>query len=43
MDGGRAGGGRELGAQNLGTDAVCEPGAVNPVCVWLRADYFPVT
>ena len=41
---GVAGGGRELGAQNPGTDAVCEPGAVNPVCMWLRADgYFPVT
>ena len=41
---GVAGGGRELGAQNPGTDAVCEPGAVSPVCVWLRADgYFPVT
>ena len=38
MDGAGMGGSRELGAQNPGTDAVCEPGAVNPVCVWLHAD-----
>lgn len=32
------GGGRELGGQNPGADAVCEPTAVNPMCVWIRTD-----